>query len=255
MKNKFTGVMNVFRFAYKQSVKTKAFVVSLVILCVIALLAFPVTSLFTGQEGDNSDESKAELIGTIYIEDGALDGELGEGLKARLLDMDEYSDKEIVLTDEKDHEDTINKVKESESGDVLIQIEFISDASDMDYGFEYVVFYGDEKEELDSAGEYLAGCIDELHEQVLADIFIEDKGSAQFALYNYSMVLQQIDANGNVIEDDSSLDMAEYGITYAFLMVSIFAISIGGGKVAEQIVTEKSSKYISPLPPTHWNTR
>lgn len=244
MKNKFTGVMNVFRFAYKQSVKTKAFVVSLVILCTIALLAFPVTSLFTGQESDNSDESKAELIGTIYIEDGALDGKLGEGLKTRILDMDEYSDKEIVLTDEKDHEDTINKVKESESGDVLVQITFIGDVSDMDYGFEYVVFYGDEKEDLDSAGEYLSGCIDELHEQVLADIFIEDKGSAQFALYNYSMVLQQIDANGNVIEDDSSLDMAEYGITYAFLMVSIFAISIGGGKVAEQIVTEKSSKVI-----------
>ena len=158
--------------------------------------------------------------------------------------MDEYSGKEIILTDVKDHDSTFDQVKEFESGDILIQIEFISDASDMDYGFEYVVFYGDEKEELDSAGEYLAGCIDELHEQALADIFIEDKDSAQFALYNYSMALQQIDADGNVIEDDSSLDMAEYGITYAFLMVVIFAISIGGGKVAEQIVTEKSSKVI-----------
>lgn len=244
MKNKFTGAMNVFRFAYVQSVKTKAFVVSLLVLCTIALLSIPVASFISGGETKDDNESKSELIGTIYIEDNALSGKIGESLKVRLIDMKEYAEKEIVLITKKEHDDIFDIVKKSKSGDVLIQINFTEDITDMNYGFEYVVFHGDEKEDLDSACEYLSNSVEKLHEKVLADIFIEDEAGAKFALYSYSMELSKVDAEGNVMSDDSGLDMAEYAVTYAFIMIAIFSISIGGSKVAEQIVTEKSSKVI-----------
>ena len=110
MKSKFTGAMNVFRFAYVQSVKTKAFVVSLLVLCTIALLSLPVASFISGGETKDDNESKSELIGTIYIEDNALSGKIGESLKVRLIDMKEYAEKEIVLITEKEHDDIFDKV-------------------------------------------------------------------------------------------------------------------------------------------------
>lgn len=244
MKNKFTGFFDVFRFAYLQSVKTKAYVISLVVLCAIALAAFPAISLLSGDETEEGDEAKAELIGTIYIEDGAMEGELAKALGQKITSSEDYAGKDFVAIGASEHDEIFDKVKKSDNGDVLIQIEYIADPEDMDYGFEYVVYYGEETDDLDEAGDALASYVDSVHEEVLAGMFIDSEDGARLASYEYSTVVMEIDEEGEVVEDKGYLDGAEYAITYAFLMIAIFAISIVGSKVAEQIVTEKSSKVI-----------
>ena len=44
--SKFTGCGNVFKFTYIQSMKSKATLITMAIFCIIALVSFPVMSLF-----------------------------------------------------------------------------------------------------------------------------------------------------------------------------------------------------------------
>ena len=44
MKNKFTGVMNVFKFSYMQILKSKVFIISTLIFMAAALLALPIST-------------------------------------------------------------------------------------------------------------------------------------------------------------------------------------------------------------------
>ena len=44
MKNKFTGVMNVFKFSYMQILKSKVFIISTLIFMAVALLALPIST-------------------------------------------------------------------------------------------------------------------------------------------------------------------------------------------------------------------
>ena len=51
-----------------------------------------------------------------------------------------------------------------------------------------------------------------------------------------------LDEQGNVVSD--GISEAQYTVNYTLLMIMILSISFAGSKVAEQIVTEKSSKVI-----------
>lgn len=244
MKSKFTGFGDVFKFAYVQSVKTKAYVISLAVLCIVALLAFPAISLFSGDESKEETENKAEIIGAIYIEDNALDGDIAATLENRLRQNDDYSDKQIFVIDTAEHDSIFENVKSSEDGDILIEIQYTKDAEDINYGFEYVVYYGENTEDLEEPCEELSLWIDSIHEEMLAELYIDSEEGIKLVSYEYSTKVTEMDENGNEVVDTSYLDGAEYAITYAFLVVGVFAISIVGSKVAEQIVTEKSSRAI-----------
>lgn len=244
MKNRFAGFTSVFKFAYAQSVKTKAFVITMVVLCVVALAALPVITAFSQGDDSEKDETKAHIIGDVYIEDNVFEGKLADKLVEKLKLSEDYKDKELIIAAAENHEETYNTVTASESGDVLVQIDYNSDATAMDYGFNYVVYYGENTDELDEASDSLAFYIDELHETILAELFLKDQSGAELVTYSYTMEVMQVDKEGEIVPEEGFLEMSEYWVTYAFIMVGIFAISIVGSKVSEQIVTEKSSKVI-----------
>lgn len=244
MKNRFAGFTSVFKFAYIQSVKTKAFVISMVVLCAIALASLPVVSAFSSGDDSEVDEEKTELIGKIYVEDNAMEGKMAEALVDVLKENEDYVSKEFSIIDKEKHDDTFKAVKDSKEGDILVQIEYDSDLDSINYGFDYIVYYGENKEDLDEASDMLAYYIDSIHKEILADVLLNDKDGTELVTYEYTTEVINVDEHGEEVPDESALDMSEYWVTYAFLMVGIFSISIVGSKVAEQIVTEKSSKVI-----------
>lgn len=244
MKNRFAGFTSVFKFAYVQSVKTKAFLVTMIVMCAIALAVIPVITAFTQSDESKEDETKAHIIGNVYVEDNAFDGKLAEKLISELKQSESYKDKEFIVSDGESHEETFKTVTDSEEGDVLIQIDYTADATDMNYGFSYVVYYGENTEELEDASDALAEYVDGIHEKMLADMFIGNADSAALVTYDFTTEVMQIDAAGEIVPEEGFLEMSEYWITYAFIMLGIFSISIVGSKVSEQIVTEKSSKVI-----------
>lgn len=253
MKNKFTGIMNVFKFAYIQSVKTKTFAVTMAILCGIALVALPIITAISRSGKDEVDKDNAELISKVYVCDQVFDGKLAEKIVDIIAKSDEYSGKECVIISSEDYDSTYDEVKASKDGKILLDITYNNNLADLEYGFSYVVYYGENVEKLDEASDDFAFYVDEIHQQALAKVLAPTEEDANLLSYKFTSetVMLEFEENpegeaseGKVVEEEPILDMLEYWVVYAFLMISIFSISLLGGKVSEQIVTEKSSKVI-----------
>ncbi len=250
MRNRFKGLGDVFQFAYQQTVKTTAYKITLIILCVIALLSFPVMSLMSGDDEQAEDDlvTGAEHIGTIYIEGDFRDGALAEAVAADLKASEIYGGKEIVVIEESAYDDTFKAVEESTDGDVLVHIEYIDDMTDIDYGFMYTVYYGPDSKDVDDEASSLSLYIDSSHENLLTSIVAGSAEAGKYVSAEYYWETLIIGEDDSVIEADAAeldiLSTSEYWVTYAFLMVAIFAISIGGSRVGEQLVNEKANKVI-----------
>ena len=63
MKNRFTGVMNVFKFSYIQIVKSKSFIVMTAIFMAIGLLVLPITTAISKSGEEDAKTDKAKYIG------------------------------------------------------------------------------------------------------------------------------------------------------------------------------------------------
>ena len=243
--NKYRGIADVFKFAFVQLVKSKAFIISQLILCAVALLAFPVVTLISGDDSEELSEPLAtEYIGTIYIEDCFFNGALGDAIAQELKNSEEYGAKEIEITTLADHEQVFEQVTESEDGDVLIHLEYVEDMTDVNYGFMYYVYYGEKSDKVSEGASELAVYVDDIHEKSLAKVLAGSDELAAYMSQEFSYEVSVIGADDEIMEASGMLDMGEYWVTYAFLMIVIFSVSIVGGRVAEQLVTEKSNKVI-----------
>ncbi len=260
MKNNFRGIGDIFKFSFVQTVKSKAFIITQIILCSIALLSFPLITFISNIGDEEEDETiLSEYIDNIYIKDSFLAGKFGNALLAELKASEEYKHCNISVVDTKSDNDTdknadefMESIKTSQNGDVYITIDYSSDVNDVYYGFNYIVYYGENVEKLDEAANELSMFVDDLHEKVIASVFLDNTASSdsdfgEFLDYiasDFSYDISLMGVDNQIVEKDGSLLEGEYWLTYAFLMISIFAISIGGSKVAEQLVTEKSTKVI-----------
>ena len=246
MRDKYKGIANVFRFAFIQTVKSKTYIIGLFIFCAIALLIFPVITMLSG-DGEKEEQQEplaTEYIGTIYIEDEFLDGALGEAIAAELAVSYEYSSKETVVIQAADHDKIFEQVKSSKDGDVLIHIKYIDDMADVNYGFMYVVYYGEESEKISDGASELSMYVDNIHEKSLAKVFADSEELAAYMSQEFSYEISVIGADNEIMEADGMLNMGEYWVTYAFLMIVILSVSMVGGSVAGQLVIEKSNKVI-----------
>lgn len=248
MRDKYKGIANVFRFAFIQTVKSKTYVIGLFIICAVALLIFPVITLLSGDGNDEKEQQQeplaTEYIGTIYIEDEFLDGALGEAIAEELAVSDQYRSKETVVIEASDHDKIFEQVKSSKDGDVLIHIQYEDDMADVNYGFMYVVYYGEKSEKISDGASELSVFVDNVHEKSLAKVLADSEELAAYMSQEFYYEISVIGEDNEIMEADGMLDMGEYWVTYAFLMIVILSVSMVGGSVAGQLVIEKSNKVI-----------
>ena len=249
MRSKFTGFVDVFKFAYQQTVKTTAYKVTLAILCVVALISFPVMTLISGSTGDEHTEevvTGAEHIGTIYIEGDFKEGALAKAVADDLKKSEIYGGKEIIVVNAADYDETFKIVEDSTAGDVLVHIEYEDDITSVNYGFMYSVYYGNKSKNVSGEASELSIYVDRSHENLLTAVVSGSAEAGKYVSAEYSWDTLIIGADDTVTDAEAaySLSISEYWITYAFLMIAIFTISISGSRVGEQLVTEKSNKVI-----------
>lgn len=245
MKNKFAGITNVFKFSYMQTLKSKVFLVTIIIFCFVALIGLPIMTAISRIDKDEEQKTeKAEYIGKIYVCDEALEGKLAEKIIEIVKLNPAYSQKKFVSISKDEYDETFNDVKASAEGDILVDIKFNEIATSLDYGFSYVVFYGEEVKELEDASEEFSAYVDSIHKEAIGKVFISSQEGVDLVSYNYGSQVVLVDKEGNEVPDEEGLDQAEYWITYAFLMLALAGITFLGTRVSDQIVTEKSSKVI-----------
>lgn len=234
--NMLRGWKDICDFTYRQTMKGKAMKISIIIICVIILLVKPVTSFISQQSEEGIDFTKIEKA-YVYDETELIGKELSK------LSSDIYGDIEYIEKDIKD--DTFNKdefikdnIENSNENVVLLYIGYKNSNIDI------TVYYGNgseiEKNDAKNLGYFVKGNI---KKAILFSSGVSEEKADRIVgdtEYDIEVITDYIgEDNGS-----QSLTGTEYGFAYGLILILIMFISISGSKVAELIVTEKSSKVI-----------
>lgn len=253
MKNsKLTGWSNVFKFTYAQSIKSRASIITLVIMCLIALISFPVMSLIEGA-GKNG---KSELENIYIYEDNISVADT----VARVIMSDEaYSDTNVNILENsnKDISDTgtytentnneleryKKEILEKENcKDVLVEIYCIDNINDDYYGINYKIYYSNISAVGSDEASNLAYFLEQKGNYTKYINAGVDESVAEVLSQNISYNIYAMDENGNIVSD--GITAAQYSLNYVVLMITLLSITFAGSAVATQIVTEKSTKVV-----------
>ena len=239
-KNMFFGWREVCVFAYIQTIKSKAMKITLAILCALALLALPVVTMISSAADKAEDTDIKQAY--IYSNEPGLAEKFSSGFDGKY---------EGVLAEPVDEETKDEKMSELKNGKnidyVVLLLTYDKNPDSMDYGLEIRAVYGEDSKissgDADGFAEYI---FDNKEKLILGstDIDAEEK---EALLKERSYELFSVDKDGNVQSAEEGLDGAEYWLTYIYLMVVMFSIIIAGSKVAELVVTEKTSKVMEYL--------
>lgn len=239
-KNTFFGWREVCSFAYIQTLKSKAMKITLVILCALALFALPVITMI-GSATDKEEETNIKQA-YIYSNESGLAEKFSSGFDGK------YENVAVQAVDEKTKDEKIDELKKGKDIDyVVVLLTYDRNTESMNYGLEMRAVYGEDSKitskDADNFAEYILKNKEKL---ILGSIDIDaEKKDSLLKEKNYELL--SVDTNGNVENAKERLDGAEYWLTYIYLMIVMFAIIIAGSKVAELIVTEKTSKVMEYL--------
>ena len=234
--SKFKGCGNVFKFTYIQSMKSKATIITMMIFCIVALLSFPIMSLF-----DNSSKLEESKINTIYILQENVD--VAESFTKLINQSDAYKDVKVSLLSNKSIEEAKKEyIADSKSDDVIIYITVNTDEKSDDFGITYSIYYNEDGNLDSDEGDSLTSLIETSGTQIQYMTVGMDEEDAKVLSQYVDCNAYALDEQGNIISD--GISEAQYTVNYALLMLMLISISFAGSKVAEQIVTEKASKVV-----------
>lgn len=238
-KRKFYGWQQICRFSYVQTMKSKAMKVTLLILCVLAICSVPVSSLVMSQ----NDVIKATKIQKAYIcgNDEKIAKKFAvdyqgkyKNIKTQFIQESERNEREEMMG--KEHTDY-----------VVVHILSDMDASSHDYGIEIQVIFEEEtnitEEDANDFAEYLVAN----KERFLLEGKGVDENQIANVMKENEYQIFQVNKDGTLENMIESLSQTEYNVTYVYLMLILFAVLISGSKVAELLVTEKTSKVMEYL--------
>lgn len=239
-KNKLSGLGDVFKFTFVQSMKSKAMIITIVIFCVLALISMPALSLIKGE----SVASKEEINEISILND---EYGIGEAIKNVLNESDDYSDVKTEMISEADKEDYVKKtIADSESKKLFVNIiyviEEVATDKDMISSVELSVVYGKDNDAMSEAASDLTSFFE------ASETLIKCKNAgigdefAKIYAEDISFNCYAMDENGKILSD--GITESQYLINYALLMITLISVSFAGAKISEQIVTEKATKVI-----------
>ncbi len=241
-KDSFFGWKSVCSFTYVQTMKSNVMKVVMAILFAIMALSVPLITMLNSEE--NEKEPSKIKTAYLYSEYEFLD----ERLELMELEDEVYKEIKLEWIESEQREDILKDLKEDkESADVLVEFIYDGDQKSMDYGLEVKMIYADKGDvKAADAEDFAFELADNLDETVLKGCHVEE--NLLNNLTKDSVIkIQSVDSEGAITENDAHLDGMEYSVTYIYLVVIMFAIMIAGSKVAELIVTEKTSKVMEYL--------
>ncbi len=240
-RSKIAGWQDVFRFTIAQTLKSRAFIVSFIIMMLLSLVSMPLISKITS----STQKEMEYTITKAYVYDmtGLADLAVMEQIEK------EAGWKDIVF-EKKDaseygteaYEKLIAEIDEKRTQEIVISVQ-------VQEGLYTVLFErsgeGDvTATELQSFGEIFAMKFDE---QKMAALNLTEE---QLALLETGVdtAVSEVDMSGKVlIELDTSISDSESWVLYALLFFSMMVCTLVGSQVATSIVTEKSTKVVEYL--------
>jgi len=237
-KENLKGIKSVFTFTFTQYVKAKAFKISCLILCALALVSFPVISLFTGEEKEITEleYKKVILVG------------LSENWESSVKDAcaeDELLKHISFETGDKTWEEYENVLKEAEEADYVC-LKYDETIQLM------TVMYGKNTEISGKDTEYLVNYLSENGIKIAAGAYgIEDTQLGAFTTeISYEVLVADTEGDnlwGTEDEEKDNHGEAKFAVSYGFTMIIMLFVIFASEAVAMSIITEKSSKVVEYL--------
>lgn len=238
MKSKLSGWKDVFLFTLEQTLKSKAFRISFIIMILLALAASPVINMISSGEEENNNYT----ITKMYVSDetGYFDADmvraiLAEGGWEVQIDMGGASSGAV-------YEELCARVDEKENNAVLLSITAAQGPVEMFLEYSKNGEIG--KTELAAFKEVLHTALIKCRFQMLE---IRDE---QRELLSAEVITSVVHMGGNgeiIMEEDTSISGFEYGFLYALLFIGMMICMMTGSQVATSIVEEKSSRVVEYL--------
>lgn len=183
---------------------------------------------------------KKTKIEKVYVYADSTTKGISEQFIDKNIKSDIYGDLEYKAVDE-DFEIP------DEDASVFLTIKYNSEKEKLDYGMQVCAYYSEDSDiDEDDASSYVSFVDDNIKKALLLVSGMEES-EINDMLSSINYTVQMLDEEGNVIKDTDALDQFEYWISYTFIIVFIMAVSIAGSKVAELIVTEKSTRVMEYL--------
>lgn len=235
-KNSLTGWKDVFTFTLKQTLKSKAFIISYAIIIVLLLISMPIVSTLTSK--DNSDSTSLNTVKKIYVNNKTNISSID--FKGVLQDE---TLKNISFEPMKDDYNVVSeRIEKSEQESIILTISEVQDK----YSLEFVkATKGPVKE---SNLNTLSDSIKKEFETIKLNAL--GVNSSQLDMINAEVKTNVFitDVNGvEVVKEDTSISGSEYGFIYGILFIVMMVNIMASTQIATSILTEKSTRVIEYL--------
>lgn len=235
-KSNLTGWRGVFSFTLIQTLKSKSFIVSYIIMVTLAMISMPIINMITS--GNSADSDTPNPIQKVYINnETTLPNMDFTGL------LEEKSLTHIAYEKMQESYDAVADRIQTQENDSIIMT--VSDKDGM-YNLSFVKASEGPvgKGSLQQLGNALVEQFDTLRINTLGIT------QEQLEMLNapISSSVSMTDVNGApVIKEDTSISEIEYFFVYGILFIILMVNMMGSTLIATSIVTEKSTRVIEYL--------
>lgn len=235
-KSSLTGWTDVFNFTLIQTLKSKAFIISFVILLALSIVSMPIISRLT--RSGRSDANAPSPVKKVYVNnETAL-----PNMDFRELLKDQRFSHIAFEAMQEDYDVVAARIEEKEKESIILTFR----SSGGKYFFDFVkASSGPIKE---SSMKFLSDSIVPQFEAFKTNILgIKDE---QLALIHAEVKtkVSMADVNGAlIIKEDTSISQSEYWFIYGILFVVLIVNVLASTQIASSIVTEKSTRVIEYL--------
>ena len=234
-KTSITGWKDVFTFTLRQTLKSKAFIISYIILLTMVAISMPLLSLLTSEGTATNDNISIEKV---YVNNQTA------------LPMTDFSNlagdellKDIIFTDLTEDYDTVaNRIDETESSSVIFTL------TDLDGVYQLSLARSENGSVSDNDLTYLGDALSRLFDQTrIQSLGIPEE---QHTLIQSPVIIADTKSDqpsDAVYTEDTTISGSDYGFMYAILFVILMVNMMASTQIATSIVTEKSTRVIEYL--------
>lgn len=235
-KSNITGWRDVFSFTLIQTLKSKAYIISLVIFILIALVSMPLVAIFTSK-GDIKEDGVSPITKVYVFNNTTL---MLDDFSS--IHSDETLSHITFLTSDDSYENILNTIDTNENTAVALKI---TDNEGM-YSLSFVKAKNGPVKEADVS--VLANAIQKLFEETKINSL--GIASEQLAVIHSKIEskVSMVDTTGaDVVKEDTSITDIEYFFIYGLLFIIMMVNTLASSQIATSIVSDKSTKVIEYL--------
>ena len=235
-KSSISGWKDVFTFTLKQTLKSKAFIISYVILIAFAMISMPLINMISSS--GKEDLSAPSPVTKVYVNNETT---LPAMDFPEILKNDRLSHI-IFETIQEDYDIVADKIETEENKSVILTL---AEAEGM-YSLNFVKASNGPVN--DSSMQLLTSAVADQFEIFRIDTLGITGEQTSMLHATIDTKVTMTDINGNPItKEDTSISFTEYWFLYGILFIVMMVNVMAGTQVATSIATEKSTRVIEYL--------